>query len=1740
MSQPSAALWFRQPSVVWFRGHDLRVEDHPALLAAAQRGGPVAPLFIWAGDEGGDEARDEARDGAGGWEGGQEQGAARRWWLKQSLESLRKDLAALGVQLVFRTGDAAVELRRFVRDTGADAVFWNRCYEPELLQRDESLRGSLAADGLTAESFKAELLVEPWELSDDSVEAAVVALGGVGGAAAKTGVASVAKPFTTFHAYMKAWMALPPPPQPFSSPSRLTPLPVAVSSAPISALGLETSGELDTAMRALWVPGAAQAAQQLETFLHEVFPAFGEERCRRDFGGTSRLSPHVRFGELSPRRMYHAARVRVSRWDQTVHRSNAAAVSAAAVASAVATARADAAARTAEAAAAAARGAAAGEGQAASAGGVDASGSSSGGGAGEDDGSGSGGERVGGGIGGGNSGGSSGGGASADGVAAGEGGRGQGADSSGESGVCGDAALSRPPSPLVSPEETKAHAFARARVAEKKANLAAAEADVARAAVSAAVAQQQRDQRAAAERRLHDGLRHTQKQGEGDQWGPAGNGSGAPVKPKSSSGNPVKSSHSVSNDGGSPKELPAAANASGPGGSAAGVADVNSGGDFGGKGDAEKKEKEKPGAQPAAARRGVPDGGAAGRTRTSGAPRPRASASASSSSNISQSARAFLKNICLRDFSHHVLFHYPDFDKQPLVSEFMHFPWAKDDGSFVKWKYGNTGYPMVDAGMRELRQTGWVHNGMRFLLASFLTKYLLLPWTRGLAEFYQLLLDGDVSANALGWQWTAGSNTDAFPFSCLVNPVKFGLRQDPSGAYIRRWLPELSSVPIAYLHQPWKAPPSVLNAAGVKLGEHYPIRVVEASLARSRARDAMLCMRKIFASLRPSRELASFPVEELLRDWPEEVPDPDGAVVLSETGACATPATGNAGNGGSTWAGNGGSGDGEGGGCGSGGGNQPSGTGSGTAPSDRPSSTDASKAALLPSLWSLLHFDEPPSALPHPSPGLDQLIAVDTACLADGALVLATDNMNENPSMENALMRAHAQGAAEAAAAVAAATAVVVADVGHGGIHRIDAGGIGKVEDDMVADVTGGISGSGDGDVVGTGTEGKPTAVMSGLEAADGADYEELNQVQGQGQGSVQDGVAQAPYGQQPQPFGSQNQQLGQHQQSQQLSGQEQDSQHQAGQQQAAQKQEQQTRAQQQPLGVGSVAGIPGYLAQVQASQQAQLPHALGIAPGGPTPVGAQQQQLNQEQLEHTLPGGLPGQPSVPSAAEAGGVVGSAGGGLGVDMGGQNGGIAGFGQLGAFGQATLPSGAASVLDPAVAGAQGSLDTAQAAALYAQQMGFGGFYGAVPGGMPLVGTQNVPGGYEVGNVAQHQLNMQAMMTYGFGGMYSASNGMVMDPGIFGANGGQPGSNTGYMQVPYPTMGVGGAQQFSPSGQPLYFQPPAMQQQQPSGTQPLGQAMQAQHGQAAAMDAGADGVNAGHPGQQSEARRNPGAGADMAGTGMPAAGVLGAVSIPGAETGANRVRGDAGPDAPPASAIAAAAAAAAAAAVQQQAQYQPAHFSADGSKDLAPESREPGSVNPTIPRASSGLVGVGTRGGRVAKAGSGRNRAEGGRSKRGGGDGEGGRGRSRGGSKAGRGGGAGRGKGGAGDGSGAGAAGDREGVTVEPIALKQRQNILLEVLQDDCHEFYAFAKYLKDAYVLTEHTDRHSSKDYIRLCTLKDDFHKGCTSDKEKLKIYKVKTFFSKVLKLEVTGEWDRHGHGGIRGPWVYGIRRVSNS
>jgi deoxyribodipyrimidine photo-lyase len=173
----------------------------------------------------------------------------------------------------------------------------------------------------------------------------------------------------------------------------------------------------------------------------------------------------------------------------------------------------------------------------------------------------------------------------------------------------------------------------------------------------------------------------------------------------------------------------------------------------------------------------------------------------------------------------------------PLRAGFGTFPWASDPGDvhLKAWQTGQTGYPIVDAGMRQLWETGWMHNRVRMVVASFLVKHLRLPWNKGAAWFWNTLVDADLASNTLGWQWSAGCGADAAPYFRIFAPVRQGERFDPEGAYVRRWVPELARMPAGFIHQPWEAPADVLEAAGVRLGENYPKPIVDHVEARNAA-----------------------------------------------------------------------------------------------------------------------------------------------------------------------------------------------------------------------------------------------------------------------------------------------------------------------------------------------------------------------------------------------------------------------------------------------------------------------------------------------------------------------------------------------------------------------------------------------------------------------------------------------------------------------------------------------------------------------------------------------------------------------------------------------------------------------------------------------------------------------------------------------------------------------------------------
>jgi deoxyribodipyrimidine photo-lyase len=202
---------------------------------------------------------------------------------------------------------------------------------------------------------------------------------------------------------------------------------------------------------------------------------------------------------------------------------------------------------------------------------------------------------------------------------------------------------------------------------------------------------------------------------------------------------------------------------------------------------------------------------------------------------LTRSAGAFLRQLGWREFGHHLLYSFPSTPEHPLRPSFARFPWREDPAALHAWQHGLTGYPFVDAGMRELWTTGWMHNRARLVAASFLVKHLLLPWRLGEDWFWDTLVDADLADNALGWQWVAGSGADAAPYFRIFNPVTQGRRYDPDGAYVRRWVPEISGLDAAHLHAPWTAPASALAAAGVVLDETYPSPIVDHGEARARA-----------------------------------------------------------------------------------------------------------------------------------------------------------------------------------------------------------------------------------------------------------------------------------------------------------------------------------------------------------------------------------------------------------------------------------------------------------------------------------------------------------------------------------------------------------------------------------------------------------------------------------------------------------------------------------------------------------------------------------------------------------------------------------------------------------------------------------------------------------------------------------------------------------------------------------------
>ena len=198
----------------------------------------------------------------------------------------------------------------------------------------------------------------------------------------------------------------------------------------------------------------------------------------------------------------------------------------------------------------------------------------------------------------------------------------------------------------------------------------------------------------------------------------------------------------------------------------------------------------------------------------------------------------FKRELCWREFSYYVLFHRPELPTENLKANFNHFPWDDNPDRLARWQQGLTGYPIVDAGMRELLQTGFMHNRVRMITASFLVKNLLIDWRLGARWFWDCLVDADLASNSVSWQWIAGCGTDAAPYFRIFNPITQGEKFDAKGRYTKAYLPELQGLPTQYLFRPWEAPPAILKKANITLGQTYPLPIVDIKQSRAKALSA--------------------------------------------------------------------------------------------------------------------------------------------------------------------------------------------------------------------------------------------------------------------------------------------------------------------------------------------------------------------------------------------------------------------------------------------------------------------------------------------------------------------------------------------------------------------------------------------------------------------------------------------------------------------------------------------------------------------------------------------------------------------------------------------------------------------------------------------------------------------------------------------------------------------------------------
>ncbi|XP_050372825.1 cryptochrome-1 [Argentina anserina] len=248
-----------------------------------------------------------------------------------------------------------------------------------------------------------------------------------------------------------------------------------------------------------------------------------------------------------------------------------------------------------------------------------------------------------------------------------------------------------------------------------------------------------------------------------------------------------------------------------------------------------------------------------------------------------ESVTFFLRAIGLREYSRYLCFNFPFTHEKLLLSHLRFFPWKADQERFKAWRQGRTGYPLVDAGMRELWATGWIHNRIRVIVSSFAVKVLLIPWKWGMKYFWDTLMDADMESDILGWQYISGSLPDGHELERLDSPEVQGSKFDPEGEYVRHWLPELARLPTEWIHHPWDAPDNVLRVSGIELGFNYPRPIIEIDQAREYLTEAIFKMWELEAA---AKEANMSGTNEIVVDNCENLPTPK--VILRNNAPCAT------------------------------------------------------------------------------------------------------------------------------------------------------------------------------------------------------------------------------------------------------------------------------------------------------------------------------------------------------------------------------------------------------------------------------------------------------------------------------------------------------------------------------------------------------------------------------------------------------------------------------------------------------------------------------------------------------------------------------------------------------------------------------------------------------------------------------------------------------------------------------------